>query len=179
MHGTSGGVDTKGGTMDTSQHSNGNGPVGGCAVWPPEPMVKQQQRRYLPTLADLVDRLTIVQQKMIFIPEHRDEYLAERHDILHDIDLLLAEVPRLTARAVMAITMIQLTNRYIWENESAARAGGDEQDRLLKVTHSINGVRNAAKNVLAEEAGGRRDHKIDCFASQLQEEFGCWDVLRT
>lgn len=134
-------------------------------------------RKYLPTLSDLVDRLTIVQQKMIFIPDRRAEYLAEREDILHDIGLLLAANPPLTARAVMAIAMIQLTNRFIWENESRARAGGSEQDKLLKLTHSINGVRNSAKNILAEEAGGRRDYKIDTLAADLPAEFGNWNVL--
>lgn len=135
------------------------------------------QRRFLPTLADLVDRLTIVQQKMIFIPDRRAEYEAERADILHDIDLLLAAGAPLTARALHAVAMIQLTNRFIWENESRARQGGAEQDRLLKLTHSINGVRNSSKNILAAETGGRRDYKIDCFAAELVKDFGDWNVL--
>lgn len=135
------------------------------------------QRKYLPTLSDLVDRLTIVQQKMIFIHERREEYMQEREDILHDIDIILSETSPLNARAIMAITMIQLTNRYIWENESKAREGGSEQDRLLKLTHSINGSRNTAKNVLAEISGGRKDYKIDCFASELIEDFGNWNIF--
>ena len=135
------------------------------------------ERKYLPSLADLVDRLTIVQLKMIFIPEHRTEYIAEREEILHDIDLILVGIPQLNARAVMAITMIQLTNRYIWENESKARNGGAEQDKLLKLTHSVNGSRNTAKNVLAEISGGRKDYKIDCFASELIPDFGNWNVF--
>jgi hypothetical protein len=136
------------------------------------------QRRYLPTLSDLVDRLTITQQKMVFIPKQRDHYLQERADILHDIDIILNELDhKLTARAIMAITLIQLTNRYIWENEAHAREGGPEQDKLLKLTHSINGVRNSAKNILAEEAGGRKDYKVDCFAAELVEDFGNWNVF--
>ena len=49
------------------------------------------QRKYLPTLPDLVDRLTIVQMKMIFIPEKVEEYRHERELILHDIDLMMKE----------------------------------------------------------------------------------------
>jgi hypothetical protein len=139
------------------------------------------QRKYLPTLADLVDRLTIVQQKMIFIADHRAEYEAERSDILNDIQVILDELSRsenyLSARAVMAITMIQLTNRYIWENEAHARNGHAQDLRLLKLTHSINGVRNTAKNILAEETGGRRDYKIDCFAAELVDDFGDWNIF--
>jgi len=136
------------------------------------------QRRYLPTLSDLVDRLTIVQQKMIFISERADEYRAERADILHDIDLILKDHPPLTARAIWAITLIQLTNRCIWESESKARAGGNEQDKLLKLTHSINGQRNTAKNVLAEEIGGSRmDYKVDALSAELPPEYGHWDIF--
>ena len=137
------------------------------------------ERKYLPTLADLVDRLTIVQLKMIFIPDRREEYIAERELILHDIDLILNGLDhKLNARSIMAITMIQLTNRCIWESESKARAGGNAQDKLLKFTHSINGVRNTAKNVLSEEAGGRIDYKIDALAADLPEDFGNWRVFQ-
>jgi len=135
-------------------------------------------RKYLPTLSDLIDRLTIIQLKMIFIPERRKEYIEERELVLNDIDVILNELDhKLNARSVMAITMIQLTNRCIWESESKARAGGNEQDKLLRFTHSINGVRNTAKNVLAEEAGGRKDYKIDALAADLPEDFGNWNVF--
>jgi hypothetical protein len=142
---------------------------------------KKPQRKFLPTLSDLVDRLTIVQQKAIFISDKRDEYVAEMNLILHDIDLILSELEsrgrRLGAREVRAIAVIMLTNRFIWENESLARLGGPEHDRRLKLTHSVNGVRNTAKNVLAEIDGGRHDHKIDCFAAELVEDFGDWNVF--
>ena len=136
---------------------------------------RTQERLYLPTLSDLVDRLSIVQMKAIFIPERKDEYRAERQAIEWDIDLLL-EGKTITARSIHAILMIALSNRVIWENESRAREGGDDQDKLLKLTHSINGVRNTAKNVLAEMDGGRKDYKIDCFAASLVEQFGDWNI---
>ena len=137
-----------------------------------------KQRRYLPTLADLIDRLTIVQLKSIFIPEHRAHYQAERRLIEHDIELILNGLKRrIGAAEIHAIIVIMLTNRFIWENESRARGGGPEQDKLLKLTHSINGVRNAAKNKLCQLTGGRTDYKIDCFAAELVKEFGDWNVF--
>ena len=133
-------------------------------------------RRYLPTLSDLVDRLTIVQLKTLFIPERRNDYIKEREAIEHDIDLILSEIhengERITAPDVHAIIAIMLTNHLIWINESKARTGGSEQDKLLKLTHSINGQRNAAKNKLARVDQGRIDFKTDCFAADLVEEFG-------
>lgn len=135
-------------------------------------------RKYLPTLSELVDRLAIVQLKMIFIPEHRDEYAAERELIEHDVDEILTQIGAgIRAKDVRAILVIMLANRFIWENESKARAGGDEQDRLLKLTHSINGVRNTAKNVLAELEGGRKDYKLDCLAAELDSSFGNWNIF--
>ena len=137
-----------------------------------------ESRKYLPTLPDLVDRLTIVQLKMIFIPERAAEYAEERDLIVHDIDMVLRDGPAMNAKALLAVCAIQLTNRVIWENESLARKGGNEQDKLLKFTHSINGVRNTAKNILAGEMGGRRDYKIDCFAAEFGNNYGNWDIFK-
>lgn len=135
-------------------------------------------RKYLPTFSDLVDRLCIVQQKAIFISERRDEYMIEMSAIMHDIDLILtSREEHLKAADIRAMLVLMLSNRFIWENESVARNGGPDQDKRLKLTHSINGVRNSAKNELAHIDGGRKDFKIDCFASSLVEEFGDWNVF--
>ena len=139
-----------------------------------------KNRKYLPTLSELVDRLSIVQLKAIFINEHRDDYKEEIALIEHDIDLLLAERPdyRLCAKDVRAILAIMLTNRFIWENESKARAGGTEQDHLLKLTHSVNGQRNTAKNILSKSFGERMDMKIDALAAELPSDLGHWDIFK-
>lgn len=143
---------------------------------------KARERQYLPTLSDLIDRMTIVQLKAIFVPERASEYRAEMGAILHDIDVLLENSfdkhgVNVNAAALHAVAVIMLTNRFIWENESKARAGGSEQDKLLKLTHSINGVRNTAKNQLAGIMGGRLDYKVDTLAADLPPEFGNWKVF--
>jgi hypothetical protein len=135
----------------------------------------QTGRRYLPTFADLVDRMSIVQLKMIFIPENREAYKQELVDIQHDIDLLL-NGRSLSAKAVHAIMVVMLANRYIWENEARARLGSDEQNHLLRATHAINGVRNQAKNVLSREMGERVDLKVDCLAADLLADMGNWRI---
>ena len=140
------------------------------------------ERQYLPTFSELVDRLSIITLKSIFISENRSAYLLEREQIEHDIDLLLHRVftdrgKRLAVKEIRAIMMIMLANRYIWENENKARAGGAEQNAMLRATHSINGVRNTAKNVLAEWIGERVDLKVDCLAAELEKDFGNWNVF--
>jgi len=138
------------------------------------------ERKYLPTLSELVDRLSIVQLKAIFISEHSEAYKDEIALIEHDIDLLLSERPdyRIAAKDIRAILAIMLTNRYIWENESKARQGSSEQDKLLRLTHSVNGQRNTAKNILSQSFGERLDMKIDALAAELPADLGHWDIFK-
>jgi hypothetical protein len=139
-------------------------------------------RQYLPTLAELIDRLSIVLMKSIFIPENRDAYRDEIRLIKHDINdeicnrYLKPDWTPPNADLIYAILITMLANRFIWENEAQARddGGGVEQ---LRITHSINGVRNNAKNVIAEHFGERKDLKIDCLAADLPKEYGNWDVF--
>jgi hypothetical protein len=134
------------------------------------------ERKYLPTFADLVDRLSIVQLKAIFLD--RDIYNAERVLIEHDIDIALAEKDyRITAKDIRAVMIIMLANRYIWENEAHVREGGLDETGELRKTHAINGIRNTAKNKLMEKFGGRQDYKIDCLAGDLPHDMGNWRVF--
>ena len=41
-------------------------------------------RKYLPTLAELIDRLSISQLKEVFIAERKEEYSEEIKEIIHD-----------------------------------------------------------------------------------------------
>lgn len=137
---------------------------------------RSRERLYLPTLAELIDRLCIVQLKEIHIGAHRDEYVEEKRLIMHDIDLLRRDRPALGAEDILAVAVLMLANSTIWNNESKAREGGSEQDYLLKFTHSINGVRSAAKNVLAQSGGERKDLKVDCLAADIPAQFGNWRI---
>ena len=134
-------------------------------------------RKYLPTLSDLIDRLSIVQLKAIYLPGQAAAYNEERQLIEHDIDLLLMD-RELKAKDVRAIMAVMLANNTIWINESKARQGGDDQDRLLKFTHSINGIRNQAKNIIASGSSERIDLKTDCFAESLVADYGAWDIFK-
>ncbi len=49
------------------------------------------ERKYLPTLSELIDRLSITQLKEVFITDHKSEYAKEISDILHDIQAHLDE----------------------------------------------------------------------------------------
>jgi len=135
-------------------------------------------RKYLPTFAELVDRMTICQLKAIFIPENKGPYDQEISDIKHDLNEIIKEKDiKLTGELLRATTLVMLTNRYIWENESKCRNGDAQSLELLKLTHSINGVRNTAKNVISKELGERVDLKTDCLAAELKSDFQNWDIF--
>jgi hypothetical protein len=131
-------------------------------------------RKYLPTLAELVDRLSIAQLKEVFIIDHKDEYAQEIKDIVHDIDLILNdEDVNLSGKDVRAIVVLSQMNLHIWHNETQYRAGTG--DGNLGLTHGLNGIRNTAKNKIQENVGGRKDYKIDCIAAEFKEWEISWD----
>tara|TARA_A100001201_G_C3951825_1_gene159893 strand:+ start:37 stop:447 length:411 start_codon:yes stop_codon:yes gene_type:complete len=130
------------------------------------------ERKYLPTLSELIDRLSIVQLKEVFITGHKDEYAQEISDIVHDINLTLQEENViLTAEDVRAIVVLAQMNLHIWHNESNYRKGIKEGNNL-ELTHGLNGIRNTAKNKIQEAVGGRKDYKIDCLAAEFKD----WEI---
>ena len=135
----------------------------------------------MPTLAELIDRLSIVLMKAIFIGENREGYMGEVALIEHDINMELNRLHgekdfRFAAYDLRMIMMVMLANRWIWENEADVRNYGAGWESL-RATHSINGIRNTAKNKLAMVFGERKDLKVDCLAADLPPEFGAWDVF--
>lgn len=129
-------------------------------------------RKYLPTLSELIDRLSIIQLKEVFISEHKTEYAKEIADIVHDIQQYLDENETiLSAEVVRAIVVLSQMNLHIWHNEANYRKGIKENN-CLELTHGLNGIRNTAKNKIQEVVGGRKDYKIDCLAADFQD----WEI---
>lgn len=129
-------------------------------------------RKYLPTLSELIDRLSIAQLKEVFIPEHKSEYAEEIKDIVHDIQLVLDEKQgKVDADTIRAIVVLAQMNLHIWHNESNYRKGIKEGNNL-ELTHGLNGIRNTAKNKIQEISGGRKDYKIDCLAADFKD----WEI---
>ena len=130
------------------------------------------KRKWLPTLGELIDRLSIHQLKEVFIPENKKNYASEMQDMVHDIDMILKEHKgEITGDVIRAIVVLSQMNAHIWYNESDVRSGVKGSDNLL-LTHGLNGIRNTAKNYITDILGGRKDHKIDCLAADFKD----WEV---
>jgi len=123
-------------------------------------------RKYLPTLSELVDRLSIAQLKEVFITEHKEEYAKEIKDIMHDIDL-----EGIDAELIRSVVVLSQMNLHIWHNESNYRKGIKDGNNL-ELTHGLNGIRNTAKNKIQDVVGGRKDYKIDCLAADFKD----WEI---
>lgn len=130
-------------------------------------------RKYLPTLGELIDRLSIVQLKEVKIPQHKEEYAEEIREITHDISQILEEQFGLqqAGEIIRAVIVLSQMNAHIWYNEDNARSGENQGNQLM-LTHGLNGIRNTAKNKIQEVVGGRKDYKVDCIASEFKE----WEV---
>jgi len=130
-------------------------------------------RRFLPTISELIDRLTIVQLKEVKITEHKEAYAQEIDDIVHDIQEIMDENPniKMTAEMLRAVIVCAQMNAHIWYNESNVRSGVAGPN-MLSLTHGLNGIRNTSKNKIQEVFGGRKDYKIDCIAA----DFSDWEV---
>ena len=131
-----------------------------------------KERKFLPTIEDLIDRLTIFQLKEVKIPKHKEKYAKDIQDILNDIDIILKESPgEVNAKLLRAVIVLAQMNTHIWYNESDVRNGIKGSDNLM-LTHGLNGIRNTAKNFITDILGGRKDHKIDCLAADFKD----WEV---
>ena len=128
-------------------------------------------RKYLPTLSELIDRLSIAQLKEVFIAEHKEEYAQEISDICHDFQLVLDSCENIDAETIRAVVVLSQMNLHIWHNESNYRKGVKDGNNL-ELTHGLNGVRNTAKNKIQEIVGGRKDYKIDCLAAEFKD----WEI---
>jgi len=135
----------------------------------------KNERKWLPTLAELIDRLSIHQLKEVFISEYKDKYRLEMTEIIHDINIILKEGDiQITGEIIRAIIVLSQINTHIWYNESNVRKGKDQDLSLLKLTHSLNGIRNNASNYILSLIGdgGHKNYKIDCLAA----EYKSWDI---
>ena len=131
----------------------------------------KKERKFLPTLNSLIDRLSIHQLKEVFLTDNKENYSKEIQDILHDIDMIIEdENITFDAKTIRAVVVLAQMNTHIWYNESKVRKG--EGDGDLHLTHGLNGIRNTAANIIADVNEERKDYKVDCLAAEFKD----WEI---
>ena len=135
------------------------------------------KRNYNLSLAQLVDLLNIITLKSIKL-KHKNEYEKEAQLIMKDIDMLMKKIKiKDYGKFIRAVCINMWTNETIWQNETKARQGGDEQDKYLKFTHTINGLRRRAANSISNQTGENIDLNLDTVNEKICQEFG-YDLTR-
>lgn len=119
------------------------------------------ERKYLPTLADLIDAVTINQLKQVQLHDDTLAYAREIKRICHDIDIIIHEKNIiLNSKLIRVIIIIAQLNIYIWENkEKMQKVKEEEYLKFLKFAHQLNGIRNAMKNKISEMVGDKDPSK--------------------
>lgn len=134
-------------------------------------------KEWNPSIAFLSDLLSIVTLKSIILgcnnPKRKKVYEEEAREIMASINTTFKELKiEDYGKFIRSIQLGMLANRLIWENETKARLGGKEQNHLLPLTHSINGLRMRAGNEIVAQTGGRKDMNLDRLNEELCKEFG-------
>jgi len=129
----------------------------------------KKDRKYFPSVPQMIDRLCIVTLKSIKISENNKEYEEEALEIMHDLSLLLGKKQGEFIRSILVNAIV---NETMWSNESKARNGNDKQGKRLLLTHSLNSIRAASMNAMSDVVKGRKDLKRDYMSPELTKEFG-------
>lgn len=125
------------------------------------------ERKYRWSFAELIDRSTIIWQKIIHAEtdEMRSEFVKERDEIVHDLNLFISEGVKVTGEILVNALALQLVNREIWLNEAAGR--GEDGKADYPYTHKLNSDRAKIKKNIQNKIGGRVDHKLNFIDGAL------------
>lgn len=133
-----------------------------------------------PSISFLIDLLSIINLKSIKLgcnnPEKKEAYEKEAREIMASLDAKFKNDVFLEGvdwgRIIRGIQINQLSNELIWSNETKARLGGEEQNHLLPLTHTLNGMRMRSGNAIVNQLGGRKDLNLDRVNEDLCRKFG-------
>ena len=138
-------------------------------------MHESVSKKWLPSLGELIDRLTICELKHLHNPEQRPALAQEIQNLMDDIqlDLPKSPYPTIDAQFIRAVIILAQYNSHIWVNEDNARKG-DKSDNLLYFTHSCNGIRCRAKDKITAKVKGRIDPKVNAIAADIPDFEPSW-----
>lgn len=115
---------------------------------------KSTIRAYQPSIAELVDRLSINQIKEVILPKNKASYATEMNNLAKDIDTLIREGGiQLSARLIRIVIVLAQMNLHIWHFKDQMQTEPERYSELLTLCHQLNGIKNQMKNLFLEESG--------------------------
>ena len=121
-------------------------------------------RRYHLPISELIDRLTIIEIKLVLDPENSSDYLNELSLIKHDIELELeSRKTQLDINLIQVLITLGQMNLHIWYIKDHMKSQLDQPDLYaanMKLAHQLNGLRNRLKNMLLSLQGNPNMGKV-------------------
>tara|TARA_E500000178_G_C16515557_1_gene527732 strand:+ start:128 stop:565 length:438 start_codon:yes stop_codon:yes gene_type:complete len=138
---------------------------------------KKEERQFLPSLSELLDRLTVTQIKQALLGDKNKDFYNEINKLSNDMDIIIKkENIKLDSRIIRIIVLISQINLHIWKNKDLMQENLDndkEYLKLLKLAHQLNGIRNRMKNQLLEIEGSNDESQKK---SNFETDNLDWDV---
>ena len=104
-----------------------------------------------PSPAELLDRLSVDQIKLVLGNGEYDGFLQEMADIEHDVnELLQDDSVEIDARFVRLVIALAQINLHIWKVKETMNTDSSRFEENMKLAHQLNGIRNQIKNRINE-----------------------------
>jgi hypothetical protein len=109
-------------------------------------------RKYHLPVSELIDRITILEIKLVLDPENAKDYLGEldliKADVKTELDL---RVVTLNVKMIQTLISLGQMNLHIWYIKDKMKLQIDDPAAYaenMKLAHQLNGLRNQLKNSL-------------------------------
>jgi len=107
-----------------------------------------------PSLAELIDCLTVDQIKEVLDINNSASYGSKISRIKQDLDLIFTKNRmELDASFIRLIIALAQINLHIWRTKDIMQTKPDRFKECMKLAHQLNGLRNQIKNKILDKAG--------------------------
>ena len=127
-------------------------------------------RTHHESISDLIDRMSILQLKVVFDAASRASYEEEMRRIEDDLDFLCTKATVvLDTMLIWLVVALAQINLHIWKTKEIMQSDPMRFNEKMKLAHQLNGIRNQLKNRIAEYSGGSsKQKKTNIGTDQLQ-----------
>lgn len=107
-----------------------------------------------PSLAELMDCLTVVQIKEVLDIRNSVRYGETISRITYDLDQIFSEIEiEIDVNFIRLIIALSQINLHIWKNKDIMLDEPDRFNECMKLAHQLNGLRNQIKNTILVKTG--------------------------
>jgi hypothetical protein len=126
-------------------------------------------RRIEPSVAELIDRLTIDQIKEVLAGAPAASFAGEMRRIEQDLDTIFADTEvRLDAQMILLVIALAQINLHIWHTKDVMQTVPSRFQECMKLAHQLNGLRNQLKNRIEELYGSGGSVKSNTATEDLE-----------